>query len=222
MGYLSVHFSEEKRPTSTYPRLLCKYHIDRHFKDSYKTILDVGCGKGTHMREFQKLGYDVTGVDRLEEARELSPDLDIRIADLECDPLPFSDNTFDVAFSKSCIEHIHRPDYHVSEIYRILKPGGRLIIEVPDYAHHFNFYSDHTHVTPFVKGSLENILLIHEFKVIEVSSFVQIPFMWKMPWLSFLIYFFRCFPTPERPLKNYFTKWVWLSKSLGLIGVGEK
>jgi len=222
MGYLSTHFSEERRPTHSYPRLLCLHHVDLHFKDNYKTILDIGCGKGTHMREFQKLGFDVKGVDKLEEAKQLSPDLDISLADLECDPLPFPDDSFDVVFSKSCIEHIHRPDYHMDEIYRVLKPGGRLIIEVPDYARHTHFYSDHTHVTPFVKESLTNILLIHNFKVFEVSSLIQIPFMWKIPWLSFLVQLFRCFPEPKHPLKNHFTKWVWLSRSLGLVGVGEK
>jgi len=222
MGYLSTMFSEKRRPQGTYPSLICRYFIDRYFKRNYKTILDIGCGKGTHLREFQKLGYIAYGVDKLEEAEELSPDLKIKIANLENEAIPFPDNSFDVVLGKQVLEHIHCPDYMMDEIYRVLKPGGRLILELPDYAKHKNFYADYTHVTPFVLESLSNILLIHRFKVVEVRRFYQLPFLWKMPLLSFLIPFFRLFPEPKRPLKNYWTKWVWCSRGTNLHGVGEK
>jgi len=222
VGYLSVIFSAKRRPQGTYPSLICKYFVDHYFKPDYKTILDVGCGKGTHMREFQKLGYDVTGIDKLEEARELSPDLHIQIADLESNILPFPDNTFDVVILKQVLEHIHRPDHCMGEACRVLRPGGRVIIELPDFARHKNFYSDYTHVTPFVLESLTNILLIHGFNIVEVKRFYQLPFLWEMPWLSFLIPFFRLFPEPKNPLKNHWTKWVWCSRGTNLHGVGEK
>ena len=222
MGYLSVLFSNERRPQGSYPGLLCKYLIDHYFKDSYKTILDVGCGKGIHMREFQKLGYKVKGVDKLEEAIELSPDLNIEGVDMEWEALPFDDDSFDVVLSKSCLEHIHYPDNNMKEMYRVLKPRGRLIIQTPDYAKHKSFYADHTHVVPYVKESLTNLLLIYGFKVIEVKRFIQIPFLWKYPWLSFVIPILRCFPEPKNPLSNYFNKWVWSSRGPGLNGIGEK
>ena len=221
MGYISTMFSSERRPQGTYPGLICRYFIERYFKPDYRTILDVGCGKGIHMREFRELGYDVKGVDR-QEAKELSPDLNIETADLECEPLPFPDNNFDVVLCKQLLEHIHNPDNLMGEIHRVLKRGGRLIIELPDYQKHKNFYSDYTHVTPFTLNSVDIILRIHGFKVIEVRRFYQIPFLWKRPWLFFLIPFFRLFPEPEKPLKSHWTKWVWCSRGTNLHGVGEK
>ena len=53
--------------------------------------------------------------------------------DLETGRLPFADNRFDLVFSKSVLEHIHKPRQYLAEIYRVLKPGGVFVALVPDW-----------------------------------------------------------------------------------------
>lgn len=46
--------------------------------------------------------------------------------------LPFDDNTFDIVFSTEVIEHTPLPVASVTELYRVLKPGGRLVLSTPN------------------------------------------------------------------------------------------
>jgi len=48
--------------------------------------------------------------------------------------LPFDDETFDVVFSTEAIEHTAQPLAASSELYRVLKPGGRLVLSTPNLA----------------------------------------------------------------------------------------
>jgi ubiquinone/menaquinone biosynthesis C-methylase UbiE len=45
--------------------------------------------------------------------------------------MPFSDNSYDLVFLIEVLEHVHNPQKALSEIYRVLKPGGTLIFSVP-------------------------------------------------------------------------------------------
>ena len=59
---------------------------------------------------------------------EGTPEVDI-IADGHL--LPFGNDTFDAIISEAVLEHVHAPDIVVSEIYRVLKPGGYICVAVP-------------------------------------------------------------------------------------------
>ena len=110
MGYLRVIYSEKRRPYTSYPSKLCRHIAESCFKPDDKTLLDVGCGRGEHLREFQKLGYEVKGVDLSEEVKELLKDIDVEVKDIEKESLPYGDNSFDVVFNKSLIEHLNNPE----------------------------------------------------------------------------------------------------------------
>jgi len=185
VGYLRVIYSEKRRPYTSYPSRLCKHIVENYFKPNYESLLDVGCGRGEHLREFQKLGYQVKGVDLLEEAKELLKDMEIEILDIERELLPYGDSSFDVVFNKSLIEHLNNPENFMREAYRVLKPGGRLITMTPDWESVYKiFYEDYTHRTPFIKESLYDIHQIFGFKKVEVRKFKQLPILWKYPWLN--------------------------------------
>jgi len=216
MGYLKEIYSKERRPYTSYPGQLCKYIAEKYFKRNYRTLLDVGCGRGEHLREFQKLEFQVKGVDLSEEAKELSNDLKIGIIDVEKEPLPYKDRSFDVVFNKSLIEHLRNPDNFMREAYRVLKPGGRLITMTPDWESVYKiFYEDYTHRTPFTTDSLKDTYRIFGFKVIEVKKFRQLPILWKHPWLTIFSKIVSHFPRSN-------AKFIKFSKELMLLGVGEK
>tara|TARA_B100001964_G_C14011825_1_gene499699 strand:- start:254 stop:778 length:525 start_codon:yes stop_codon:yes gene_type:complete len=113
------------------------------------------------------------------------PEAEILQSDLRNEPLPYEDNSFDYVFSKSVLEHFYYPEELVQEIFRILKPGGLVITMVPDWESVYKtFYDDYTHRTPFTVVSLRDIFIINGFNNVKVEKFIQIPFLWTMPWLQ--------------------------------------
>lgn len=94
------------------------------------SVLDVGCGGGLLAERFATIGCAVTGVDRsiptLTAARNhaRSAGLDIDYREGSAQQLPFSDGQFDVVCCCDVLEHVDDVDRVVSEIARVLKPGG--------------------------------------------------------------------------------------------------
>lgn len=95
-------------------------------------ILDAGCGLGLYMRRFRDFTKHVYGVDvdheKVREARET-------LSHVQCasaEHLPFAANAFDVVFSHEVLEHVDDDVGAVREIYRVLRPGGRLVIFAPN------------------------------------------------------------------------------------------
>jgi SAM-dependent methyltransferase len=98
-------------------------------------ILDFGCGAGNDVREFRKKGYRAYGCDidnfyedtqnscRAEKLIGPGETIFARI-DLINYRIPFPDETFDYVFSNQVFEHVQNYSQALSEIYRVLKPGG--------------------------------------------------------------------------------------------------
>ena len=78
-------------------------------------LLDLGCGRGEFLGNFQELGLDVCGVDISPEASAFAKGFTVEVCDVENEPLPFDDNTFDVLYSKSFVEHLHNPGRYLEE-----------------------------------------------------------------------------------------------------------
>jgi SAM-dependent methyltransferase len=101
-------------------------------------VLDVGCGTGALVYRLQELGWEASGVEidpgAVEAARGLG--LDVRLGTLEQAGYP--DDYFDMATVVHVLEHIHYPVEFLSEVWRVLKAGGLLYIEVPS-TRSFNF-----------------------------------------------------------------------------------
>jgi methionine biosynthesis protein MetW len=98
--------------------------------------LDVGCGDGgRYGDEGRQHGVEVHGVDISEVAvaAARARGMNARVASLT-DPLPYPDATFDVAICLEVLEHLVDPAAVVHEIRRVLKPGGRALLSVPNAA----------------------------------------------------------------------------------------
>ncbi len=106
--------------------------IRRHARLDGARILDVGCGLGLYVRQFRAFSDDVWGVDvdaeKLAEAAHTLPN--ILLAPAEA--LPFADGSFDVVLSHEVLEHVDDDRRAVAEACRVLKPGGRLVVFVPN------------------------------------------------------------------------------------------
>lgn len=102
-------------------------------------ILDVGCGTGRDLIQLAKTGCTCIGIDfsskMIEESREELSKNGITAVELEIGDatnLRFPDRMFDKVFASEVIEHI--PDYSnaISEMARVLKPAGYLVITTPN------------------------------------------------------------------------------------------
>jgi glycosyltransferase involved in cell wall biosynthesis/ubiquinone/menaquinone biosynthesis C-methylase UbiE len=99
-------------------------------------VLEIGGGLGTDLAQFAAAGAIVTDLDLSAGHLELAQE-NFRLRGLsgtflhhDAEGLPFADNTFDVVYSNGVIHHTPNTAQVVSEIRRVLKPGGKAIIMV--------------------------------------------------------------------------------------------
>lgn len=120
--------------------------------DAGARILDAGCGSGRNMVQLARRGT-VTGIElapaSLEAARErgVGP---VVPGSLD-EPLPFGDAAFDLALALDVLEHVEDDRAALAELARVVAPGGRLLVTVPQYgwlwgehdvlAHHHRRYT---------------------------------------------------------------------------------
>jgi len=98
--------------------------------DKDSVIMDFGCGSGKMVQELCGLGYKAYGIET-RMTKEENVDTEgmvkkgiIRTIDFDNYVLPFEDNTFDFIYSHSVFEHVSNYEESISEIARVLKPGG--------------------------------------------------------------------------------------------------
>lgn len=99
-------------------------------RKSFARTLDVGCGEGRFCRILRARGLEVTGIDLtpalIEIARERDPGGDYRVGNAEA--LEFADASFDLVVSYVALLDIPDISKAISEMARVLKPGGSLLL----------------------------------------------------------------------------------------------
>ncbi len=103
-------------------------------KEKKGKLLDLGCLKGEFSVELKKLGWNVFGGD-ISSALIHAKEKEIHSVKFDFEKtFPFKSNYFDAVFAGEVIEHIFDTDFLVSELSRIIKPNGFLIISTPNTA----------------------------------------------------------------------------------------
>lgn len=228
-AYLDLTYSEERAPRGDYPALLARLLLDRVYRAPGR-LLDLGCGRGDALDAFADLGFETWGVDVSPRVRDLAPRHRVEVADVERESLPVSAGTFDAVFSKSVVEHMHRPMALLDAAFAALRPGGVAVVMTPSWEHNAwgPFYVDHTHVTPFTVPSLADALELAGFGEVEVSHFHQLPFLWRRPYLRPAVRALASLPLRYRPYDRG-ARWpeaankaIRFAKEVMLIGVARK
>lgn len=108
-------------------------------------VLDAGAGEGRFFEEFSHTKY--IGIDLA--VGDL--DWDYQKLDVIGDLIfqPFSDNSFDAVLCTQVLEHVKEPKKVIQNIYRILKPGGKLFLSVPQSWHQHQKPNDFYRYTSF-------------------------------------------------------------------------
>lgn len=95
-------------------------------------FLEIGCAGGAFLNTLQKAGYDVHGVEFSAEAAQFARErfnLPVHTGDLSTANYP--DKMFDLVYMGDVLEHLTDPNSTLSEINRVMKPGGILGIRCP-------------------------------------------------------------------------------------------
>ena len=99
-------------------------------------VLDVGCGYGGLAAVVgQELGTkELYGVDVDEAVISEAERKGVRAqrVDVEVDPLPFEDGSFDLVFSLGMLDYLPTFDFAIEEMRRVLRPGGHVLISIPN------------------------------------------------------------------------------------------
>lgn len=102
--------------------------LDRNLK-----ILDIACGDGVGLAFFRELGFNnVVGVDCSESKVELARQHGYKVFKSDLHDLGLIDDAFfDVVYSSHTLEHAYQPLDALTELKRVLRPGGQMVIVLP-------------------------------------------------------------------------------------------
>ncbi|MEM7314169.1 MAG: methyltransferase domain-containing protein [Planctomycetota bacterium] len=96
------------------------------------SMLDIGCSIGATVAAAKRRGWDAHGVDISRTAVEFCRREGLDCRQYDGQTLPYEDQTFDVITSWHVIEHVTSVSDTLNDWFRVLKPGGVMILETPD------------------------------------------------------------------------------------------
>lgn len=156
-----------------------------------ESVLDVGCGEGRFTAALADAGTRAVGIDvarePLRRAHSVRPELDLRVVAPE-EAWELADASFDAVWAGETIEHVLDTAGWLSEVRRVLRPGGVLLLSTPAhgpltllglalsrraFAARFDPRSDHLRF--YARLSLAELLGEFGFAEIAVSSLGRVP-----------------------------------------------
>lgn len=170
-------------------------------------VLDVGCFVGTELFMLPKhAGGKYIGIDVSHDAIAYANKMAVKRGETNIEfqavdannELPFSANMFDVVYALELVEHLHEPGKFFDQVYKVLKPNGRLIISTPngsslpnllskwspsaiereqDFTRHGNSYEvdsstwdNEAHISLFGYFKWRELIKDHKFKIDKVEG----------------------------------------------------
>ena len=190
--------SKEFKPSLNSPFYIIRTGLYKKIKEHcllmQGKVLDFGCGKKPYRSLFAN-AKEYIGVDYEGEGHSHKNELIDVLYDGS--KIPFEDNTFDNIFCSEVLEHIFNPDEIIAELYRVIKPGGKLLLTCPfvwgeheepvDYARYTHFALKHL----FEKHGFRIILLdksgdfkgtLYQMRMVYITSHLipSIPILGKI------------------------------------------
>lgn len=142
-------------------------------------LLDYGCGPGYFHEQAALRGFEAHGCDLGEWTQAAAKKRGVENLHVgRLQDLPFPDGYFDVVHSAQVLEHLPRPQADLAELYRLLRPGGLLYVDVPNYRtlpimlgrDDFMLNLPPQHLNYFTPATLRSLLKRAGFQEVRVST----------------------------------------------------
>ena len=152
-------------------RMILAWRITDASGRTQRALVD-GCGVGMYVKALLPYAGSVHGIDiepqHLTRARVNAPEAHLPLA--ACEHLPYADDSFDLVLSHEVLEHVQDDRAAAAEMVRVLRPGGRALIFVPNRLYPFETHGHywrgryHFGLTPLINylpDGLRNRLAPH-------------------------------------------------------------
>lgn len=138
-------------------------------------ILDVGCGTGGNMLLLKEFGA-VTGLDLFDEALKLAKDKNFaQLVKGDATKMPLPNDYFDIVSVLDTLEHVEDDKSVFKETFRVLKPGGILLVTVPVYQWLWSRHDEIMHhVRRYNKKDILEKCQKEGFNILKKSYFVTV------------------------------------------------
>jgi SAM-dependent methyltransferase len=131
-------------------------------QNSKGKLLDIGCGTGDFLVEAKNQGWSILGFEPNSDAKRLAANKGVLFTD---DIFTLPENTFDAVTMWHVLEHVPNLQEYITNLKRIIKPNGTIIIAVPNYksydAKYYNrfwaAYDVPRHLWHFSKNSIKRL-----------------------------------------------------------------
>lgn len=141
-------------------------------------VLDVGCGQGKTMKMMLALRPDlkVSGMDISDVSAHLPEGIPFKQGAVEELASLYEGEKFDAVVCQHVIEHLVYPIELMQGIGAVLRDGGKLFVETPNWTRliapfsHFYFYNDYTHVRPFSRTAMTRLLLDFGYQELSIRT----------------------------------------------------
>ena len=172
-GFINSLYHSVRKRTLRSKRIL----IEKNIGLSSGKILDIGGGIGAFLHTMKQAGWEVTGVEPDEKARENAKKLygiNLQSPKELTNLLP---QTFDAITLWHVLEHVHELHEYVSQLKKLLKPTGYLFIAVPNYTSYdarvykefWAGYDIPRHLYHFSPTSIKKLLFQHGLQLNEIK-----------------------------------------------------
>ena len=175
------------------PDNIRRYQFMKKIIPKKSRVLEIGSGHGFFLEIMKTNGFDIIGYDISKEKRKYSKKItDVPVYDININEKIPADNKFDIVVLFHTLEHIIDPITLLKNIKKLLKPKGKILIEVPnsdDFHLKLNkfykeFYWERAHIHYFNPKILKNVIQKSGFKNIRIVGVqrygIENFFHWKL------------------------------------------
>ena len=143
-------------------------------------LLDIGCGPGFFLEAARDCGWQVAGMEMNERCVVLLQELDIPVHTEPLEESTLPANSFECVSMWEVLEHLQEPRVALERIHQLLRPGGVLLICVPNFGSLINrilheeagTFSGYTHINFFTIDTLTRMQQDCGFEVVEKESVI--------------------------------------------------